>query len=437
MIKRNKLRRSALLGGAVACLLCVSLLLSSCMAIPGNSIIGAQVNENGELVVSYLNGTEENLGTVQGADGTNGADGQDGADGLDGLNGASSEAEQIINATARGLRSAVSITCKFTKAIGGTSYGSAGSGVIYQMNKSAGTAYIITNYHVVYDANCNTSNKISNQITVFLYGAEYDDLGLSATYVGGSMNYDIAVLRVENTMLSTAEFASAVAIADSDKITVGESAIAIGNPEGYGIAASSGVVSVDSENITMTGADDSTKVTMRLMRIDTAVNSGNSGGGLFNSRGQLIGIVNAKIIDESVENIAYAIPSNVAIAVANNIMEHGSSTVLCATLGIEVGITDSKAVYDAETGSISLQEVITVNSVQATGIAYQKIQKGDHLVSATLNQGEPLVLTRQHMLTELLLNARVGDTLTLVIRRNNAEETVSINITSACMKIVA
>ena len=437
MIKRYKLRRSALLCGAVACLLCVSLLLSSCMAIPGNSIIGAQVNENGELVVSYLNGTEENLGTVQGADGTNGADGQDGADGLDGLNGASSEAEQIINATARGLRSAVSITCKFTKAIGGTSYGSAGSGVIYQMNKSAGTAYIITNYHVVYDANCNTSNKISNQITVFLYGAEYDDLGLSATYVGGSMNYDIAVLRVENTMLSTAEFASAVAIADSDKITVGESAIAIGNPEGYGIAASSGVVSVDSENITMTGADDSTKVTMRLMRIDTAVNSGNSGGGLFNSRGQLIGIVNAKIIDESVENIAYAIPSNVAIAVANNIIEHGSSTVLCATLGIEVGITDSKAVYDAETGSISLQEVITVNSVQATGIAYQKIQKGDHLVSATLNQGEPLVLTRQHMLTELLLNARVGDTLTLVIRRNNAEETVSINITSACMKIVA
>ena len=113
-----------------------------------------------------------------------------------------------------------------------------------------------------------------------------------------------------------------MSVFDSEMINVGESAIAIGNPEGNGFSTSLGIVSVDSEYIEMTGADGVTNVEFRVMRIDTAVNGGNSGGGLFNSKGELIGIVNAKIQSTTVENIAYAIPSNLAAAVADNIIYH-------------------------------------------------------------------------------------------------------------------
>ena len=72
----------------------------------------------------------------------------------------------------------------------------------------------------------------------------------------------------------------------------------------------------------MTAADNRTEVSFRVMRVDAPVNSGNSGGGLFDGQGKLIGIVNAKIVDEGVENIGYAIPSNVAVSIANNIIDY-------------------------------------------------------------------------------------------------------------------
>ena len=99
-------------------------------------------------------------------------------------------------------------------------------------------------------------------------------------------------------------------------MVVGSSAIAIGNAQGLGISSTSGVVSVDSEYITMTAADGKTAVAFRVMRVDTAINSGNSGGGMYDDNGNLIGIVNAKIVYDGVENIGYAIPSNGAVSVA-------------------------------------------------------------------------------------------------------------------------
>lgn len=436
MIHPVKRRPLWAIGSLLAALLCLSLLLSGCMVIPGKSITGAAINENGELVLSYANGSEENLGNVVGTSGKDGTDGLDGTDGRDGLNAASSSEEQLVNATAKGLRSSVSVTCRFTAKRGNSSYGSAGSGIIYRLNKNAGTAYILTNYHVVYDADSSASDGISPKITVYLYGSEYSGLGYTATYVGGSMTYDIAVLRIEDEALSEADAAMAVTVGNSGSVTVGEQAIAIGNPEGEGIAASAGVVSVDSEKITMTGADNQTSVTMRLMRIDTAVNSGNSGGGLFNNRGEWIGIVNAKIIDESVENIAYAIPSNIAAGVADNIIDHNSGSVRLATLGIETVLSDSRAVYDAQTGKVSILETITVNNVTEGGLADGKLEKDDVFVSASLH-GETLDLTRQHDLPDLLLTARVGDTLTLTMLRGAQTITETFTISQDCLKTVA
>ena len=131
---------------------------------------------------------------------------------------------------------------------------------------------------------------------------EMEQYGISAEYIGGSLTYDIAVLKITDSEIYSESIAKKAELADRT-VFAGETAIAIGNPEADGISSTVGVVSVDSEYLTMTGADDVTEVTFRVMRIDTAVNSGNSGGGLFNDQGELIGIVNAKIMTDDIENI--------------------------------------------------------------------------------------------------------------------------------------
>lgn len=105
---------------------------------------------------------------------------------------------------------------------------------------------------MVYDASSNTENGIREDISVYLYGSEIEEKAMKATYVGGSLYYDIAVLRVEDSEILKTSNACAVDVADSDKVAVGDSAIAIGNAQGLGISSTSGIVSVDSEYITMT-----------------------------------------------------------------------------------------------------------------------------------------------------------------------------------------
>ena len=252
----------------ICLLLCSGFALTSCNSDDAVGIISAEINEDGELVLIYSDGNEQNLGVVVGKDGENGKDGEDGADGSLII---TSDGSSIPAASAKGLRSAVRIVCKFQATVqqggwrpGSSStttkdYSSAGSGVIYQMDTSEGDAFIITNYHVVYDASSNTENGISEDISVYLYGSEIEEKAMKATYVGGSLYYDIAVLRVEDSEILKTSNACAVDVADSDKVAVGDSAIAIGNAQGLGISSTSGIVSVDSEYITMTAADEKNK----------------------------------------------------------------------------------------------------------------------------------------------------------------------------------
>ena len=446
---------------SIVCIVCVlfsfPFALASCNSNDAVGIQSAEINENGELVLIYSDGSEQNLGVVVGKDGTNGVDGKDGADGANGENGTNgsdgsititTSGSNIPAASSKGLRSAVSIVCKFQATVqqggwrpGSSStttkdYSSAGSGVIYQMDTSEGDAFIITNYHVVYDASSNTENGISEDISVYLYGSEIEEKAIKATYVGGSLYYDIAVLRVEDSEILAASSASAVTATDSDEIVVGDGAIAIGNAQGLGISSTSGVISVDSEYITMTAADEKTKVSFRVMRVDTAINSGNSGGGLYDDEGNLIGIVNAKIIYDGVENIGYAIPSNVAVSIAENIIDYcyGTDTerVQRAFLGITVSALDSKAVYDSTTGLISIKETVSVYEVSSDSLADGVLQAGDVLVSANIN-GNTTEITRQYHIIDMMLDVRVGDVVTLKILRGGEEMTVSITITEGCL----
>ena len=427
----------------VVCLLCCfSLALTACQSEQMPGVVDAEINDKGELILIYQDGTEQNLGIVVGKDGSDGVNGEDGALVIDGY-------ESVISAaSAKGLRSAVSIVCNFKATVqqggwrpgyGSTAtkeYSSAGSGVIYQLDKNEGDAFIITNYHVVYDASSNTENGISDDISVYLYGSATEERAIKATYVGGSIYYDIAVLRVEDSELLKDTNVSQIEISDSDKVIVGDSAIAIGNAKGYGISVSSGIVSVDSEYITMTAADNRTEVSFRVMRVDAAVNSGNSGGGLFDGQGKLIGIVNAKIVDEGVENIGYAIPSNVAVSIANNIIDYCYRTdterVQRALIGITVNATDSKAVYDSQNGRIGIYETVSVYEVSKGSLADGVLQKGDVLLSATVN-GEKTDITRQYHIIDMMLDVRVGDVVTLEILRGNEKSTVQITITEDCL----
>ena len=176
------------------------------------------------------------------------------------------------------------------------------------------------------------------------------------------------------------------------------------------------------------------------MRVDTAINSGNSGGGLFNANGELIGIVNAKVNFSSIENIGYAIPVSTAVSVAENIIdgaESGYTSVRKCMLGIETTISESYAKYNETTYTYDVYETVKVNSVDETGISYGLLLKDDVLKSATVNGSKTVEITRLYVLTELMLDLRVGDTISLTVERNGEEVTVEITMTQECISVVA
>ena len=344
---------------------------------------------------------------------------------------------------AKALLSVVSIQCGFEEIYTSGWFGGQqtvkdtlyyGSGVIYSLDKAKGDALVITNYHVVYNSASTSENGISEDISVFLYGQENEQDAIKATFVGGSANYDIAVLRISGSAVIKKSIAAAATFANSDKVSVLDTAIAIGNPGGMGISATAGYVSVDSEEITLS-VSGNTYVSMRVMRVDTAVNGGNSGGGLFNESGELIGIVNAKIADTSIENIAYAIPANVAKHLATSILSDENGRATRCILGIVPTVSASKAVYDTETGKIAIVEEVSVGSLNEDGHAKGKILEGDIIRALTID-GKRIEITRKYQVIENMFAARVGSTVVFDIERNGQATTVTFTITEAMVTLM-
>lgn len=200
----------------------------------------------------------------------------------------------------------------------------AGSGVIMSSD-----GYIITNAHVVNGA---STIKVTTS----------DEKTYTAKLVGKYTQGDIAVIKINATGLSAATFG------DSDKITQGQTAYAVGNPEGtFSGSITSGIVSALNRTITVSIDDDSsssnndnnqysqyfgrtqsasTAVKLNVIQTDAAVSPGNSGGGLFDSNGTLIGIVNAKSSDSNSEGLGFAIPVNTALKIAKSLISKGTYT---------------------------------------------------------------------------------------------------------------
>lgn len=267
----------------------------------------------------------------------------------------------------------------------------AGSGVIISTD-----GYIVTNNHVV---------ENSQQIKVTLH----DKTTYSATLVGRDSKTDIAVLKIDGKDLPAAT------IGDSSTLTVGDFALAVGNPLGtLGGTVTDGIISALDREITV-GSEN-----MTLMQTNAAVSPGNSGGGLFNSKGELIGVVNAKSSASNTEGLGFAIPVNTAIEVVNQLINNGYVSGRPA-LGVNV-----LAINDAQTAAqygVSRAGVY-VMTVNAGGAAEKAgLKAGDMIMSIN---GNAVAATSD--ITSALDGASVGDAVELQIIREDKVLSVSVTL---------
>ncbi len=416
----------------------------------------------------------ESLKGADGIDGETGAPGKDGEDGKDGVNGWNGidgqdvSVEDLYNKAVENgfkgdflaflkeylsldingetvnvsdaLLASVKIMAYYKYITGGTLFQpeqeisavSNGSGVIYKLNKEIGEAYIITNYHVVANDSATketATDGIINDIYVYLYGTQNEMDAIAAQYVGGSFTYDIAVLKIKENDVIKDSAAKQVAVENSDNLTVGSEVMAIGNAAAQGISVTKGVISVDSEVITVADGTgiNAKRSSHRVIRVDAAINSGNSGGGLFDSQGRLIGIVNAKSNSTAIENMGYAIPSNIATAVADSIIDNcdkedaESKKLSRITLGVSLTVESSRAVYDANTLSVKIVEDVAISNVTAGGAADGKLLEGDVVKSISIN-GIEYKIERTFTFIDAMLKVRIGDTIVVNVVRVVEEE---------------
>lgn len=265
----------------------------------------------------------------------------------------------------------------------------AGSGVIISED-----GYIITNAHVISGASqikVRTSDK-----------TEYE-----AEMIGSDSKSDIAVLKIEATGLTPA------VVGNSDNLVVGEFTLAVGNPMGtLGGTVTNGIISALNRDITVQGQ------TMNLLQTNAAVSPGNSGGGLFNEKGELIGIVNAKSAEEGAEGLGFAIPVNTAMEVAQSLIDNGYVTGRPA-LGIQVlAVSDWQMMVQY---GVSQPGVYIVDVTEGSCADKAGLKAGDLFVSIDGNS-----VTGTVDVTSALDSHAVGDTLEIQVAREGKVVQVSV-----------
>ena len=289
---------------------------------------------------------------------------------------------------------------------------SEGSGVIYK--KEGDYAYLVTNTHVIAGA---------QQIDIQLSSGEK----VEGELVGSDTYSDIAVIKIDASKVTTvAEFA------DSDTIKVGEIAIAIGSPLGtvYANSVTQGIISSLSRTVT-TQSEDGQIISTNAIQTDTAINPGNSGGPLINIQGQVIGITSSKITfvdassNVSVEGMGFAIPSNDAIAIINQLEESGK--VIRPALGvqmIDLAQLSSSQLQTAGLEDSDLTSGVLIISTQTGLPADGKLERYDVI---TAIDGETIETTSD--LQSALYKYSIGDSIEVTYYRDGQEKTVTIELT--------
>lgn len=275
-----------------------------------------------------------------------------------------------------------------------------GSGIIISED-----GYILTNNHIVNTSSSTSYYEVSkaNSVKVYLYG---DSTAYDATIIGTDELTDLAVIKIDKTGLTAAE------IGNSDSVQVGSFAMAIGNPLGLDNSVTLGTVSAVNREVT-----DSDGKKFVLIQTDAAINSGNSGGALVNSYGQVIGINTLKLSGDGVEGIGFAIPINSAKEIYTQLINDGK--VKRPYIGIGgIDVDEAKSKYYNLPIGVYVQSVEDFSSAQKAGI---KI--GDVITAI-----DGTTITTMDELNEIKYSHSIGDTVTLKIIREGKEMDISITL---------
>lgn len=308
--------------------------------------------------------------------------------------------DTAIGVAAKVLPSIVGIEIEYSvNSIFGKSTGSAtGSGIIISED-----GYILTNNHVVNSTSSNSYYQVSTAgaIKVKLYN---DETVYDAKIIGTDDQTDLAVIKIEKTGLTAAEFGN------SDNVVVGEFAMAIGNPLGLATSATCGIISAVNRDIT---TSDNKKYT--VIQTDAAINSGNSGGALVNSKGQVIGINTLKLSGDGVEGIGFAIPISSTTDISKQLIDHNK--VIRPYVGIEgMGINKETA------ERYKLVEGVYIKVVEDFGAAQKAgIKAGDVI---TEFDGKQVKTVEE--ITELKNKHNIGDTIKIKIFRNGEYKDIDL-----------
>ena len=285
----------------------------------------------------------------------------------------------------------------------GTSTATAsGSGIIISDD-----GYILTNNHVVSSNSSESSSyyQISEatKISVTLFN---DETEYEAKIIGKDEQTDLAVIKIEKTGLTKAEFA------DSDNVKVGEFAMAVGNPVNMTSTVTTGIVSAVNRKIT-----DSDGKTYKCIQTDAAINSGNSGGALVNSEGKVIGINTLKLSGTGIEGIGFAIPINSTTDITSQLIQY--SKVKRPYIGIS---------------GIDLDEATAKNYNLVVGVYVKSVEDFSSAEKGGLKSGDVIIeadgksITSMDELNEVKNSHQIGDEMKLKINRNGSEKEITITL---------
>ncbi|MCI8636999.1 MAG: trypsin-like serine protease [Clostridia bacterium] len=275
-----------------------------------------------------------------------------------------------------------------------------GSGIIISED-----GYILTNNHIVATSSSESYYEVSSatKVTVTLFN---DEEKYEAKIIGKDEQTDLAVIKIEKSGLSKAEFA------DSDNIKVGEFAMAVGNPLGMQSSITCGVISAVNREVT-----DSDGKKFTLIQTDAAINSGNSGGALVNSQGKVIGINTLKLSGTGIEGMGFAIPINSTTDITSQLIQY--SKVKRPYIGISgMDLTENTAKANNLVVGIYVKSIDDFSAGEKAGI---KI--GDVIIEA---DGQKI--TKMDELNAIKNSHQIGDEMKIKVNRNGQEKELTITL---------
>lgn len=312
--------------------------------------------------------------------------------------------DTAIYAAQKALPSMVSISVEYDVNYMGMKKPVAGSGSGVILSEDG---YILTNNHVISSADSSSFYQVSDakSIKVKIYG---DDTEYSAEIIGTDSQTDLAVLKIDKTGLTPAE------LGDSSSVQIGEFVLAIGNPYNLDYSVTAGIISALNREMTVENT------TYNVIQADCAINSGNSGGALVNSKGEVIGITTLKLAGDGIEGVSFAIPVNETVPIYKELIEKGKiSRPFVGISGID--LDEATAIRNGLTKGIYVDSVVSGSGAEDAGI-----MAGDVIVSF---DGKDV--STMDELNAIKKTKNIGDKIEIKLYRKSELKTFTITLKEA------